>query len=148
MWYHGTPRWQDILDKGIDIDAPKHSDPGDFGWGIYLTARLARVKSYGRVFEVEIDTSRMAYISNPYFLDGLRRLEPITTEEQLFYSLAYGSDGEMWTVQGTKEERILAARRVQCGFLGAGYAGIISDYDEGEAVLFESCPILNVKLLT
>jgi hypothetical protein len=146
MWYHGTPRWKDILDKGINIDAPKHSDPGDFGWGIYLTAKLIRAKIYGRVFIVEIDTSKMAYVSNPYFLDGLRRLAPVTAEEQLFYSLAYNEDGEMLTLQGTKEERIAAARRVQRGFLDAGYSGIVSDYDEGEAVLFESAPILSAKL--
>lgn len=147
MWYHGTPRWQAVIDNGINIDAPKHSDPGDFGWGIYLTTKLTRAKTYGRVFVVEISTSKMAYIPNPYFLDGLRRLAPITEEEKLFYSLAYGADGEMLTVQGSKEERIAAACRIQRSFLDAGYSGIVSDYDRGETVLFDSSPILSVKLL-
>jgi len=147
MWYHGTPRWQNILDQGINIDAPKHSDPGDFGWGIYLTGKLLRARVYGRVFEVEIDTSRMAYISNPYFLEGLRRVIPITPEEKLFYSLAYDEAGEMLTIQGSKEDRIATARHIQRGFLEAGYTGIISDYDEGEAVLFDSSPILSLELL-
>jgi len=148
MWYHGTPRWRDILEKGIDIDAPKHSDPGDLGWGIYLTGKLIRAKVYGRVFEIEIDTSRMAYIPNPYFLEGLSRLQPITPEEKLFYSLAYDTEGEMLTLHGSKENRITAARAIQRGFLDAGYAGIVSDYDEGEAVLFEAGPIFSIELLS
>lgn len=148
MWYHGTPRWQAIIDEGINIDAPKHSDPGDFGWGIYLTGNLTKAKVYGRVFTVGIDTSRMAYISNPYFLEGVHRLQPVTAEEKFFYSLAYDNTGEMLTLHGSKEERIAAARLVQRGFLDAGYSGIVSDYDEGEAVLFESSPILSVELLS
>jgi len=146
MWYHGTPRWQDILDKGIDIDAPKHSDPGDFGWGIYLTGKLSRARVYGRVFQIDIDARNMAYVSNPYFLVGLKRVLPTTPEEKLFYSLAYDSAGEMKTLHGSRESRIAAARAIQRGFLDAGYSGIVSDYDEGEAVLFETSPLLSVKL--
>jgi hypothetical protein len=146
MWYHGTPRWQDILNKGIDIDAPKHSDPGDFGWGIYLTRKLSRAQVYGRVFQVDIDTRGMAYVPNPYFLVGLQQVAPSSPEELLFYSLAY-LNGEMRTLHGSNKERIEAARAIQAGFLAAGYCGIVSDYDEGEAVLFEASPILSVKLI-
>lgn len=146
-WYHGTPRWQQILDDGVDIDAPKHSDPGDFGWGVYLTKRLTRARSYGKVFEVIIDTTNLALIPNPYFLAGLQTVIPNTPEEKLFYSLAFGSSGDMLTTTGTAAERIAASRKIQTAFLAAGYQGILSNYDGGEAVLFHASPIRSLILL-
>lgn len=147
QWYHGTPRWKSILDDGIDIDAPKHSDPGDFGWGIYLTKRLTRAQRYGKVFQLTVETDKLAHVPNPYFLSGLQALTPVTPEEKLFYSLAFDANDNMLTVSGTNQERIAASKKIRNSFLAAGYLGIISDYDGGEAVLFNTAPIRSLLLL-
>lgn len=155
IWYHGTSKWEEILRSGVNIDAPRPTaDTGDFGWGFYLTKRLGRAKNRGKVLQIIIDPSRLAYISNPYSADTR------TPAEQLFTALAFQADGDkpdwyqhqsqslrMLTVTGTKQEREAASKRIQQEFLAQGYQGIITDYEDGEAVLFSTEPILDIRLL-
>lgn len=151
VWYHGTPKWREILSAGINIDAPRPTaDSGDFGWGFYLTRRLPRAKAHGKVFEVSIDTSKLAYISNPY----LGKTD--TSEEQLFTNLAFVREQDdyddafdslvMLTTTGTKQDREEASKRIRQEFLQRGWLGIKTDYEGGEVVLFDTTPILNLKL--
>jgi hypothetical protein len=125
-WYHGTTpaNAAKIRAEGFDVDAPRRSDPGDFGWGIYLTDRPSRARSYGReVLAVTIDESRFARLPNPYFLKGLEQVEPRTAAEKLFYSAAFDDEGHMLTV--SSPDRVGAAKAVTRAFLAKGYAGII-----------------------
>ena len=141
--YHGTSRERAalILAGGVDFEAPRTRDPGDFGWGFYLTACLSRARVCGEVvLEVVVDTSTFAYLPHPYFLDGLTRIEPTTEAGHLFHDTVFTLiDGEWWrmsTVNGTAEERESAARKVRTVFLAHGYAGIETPHDEGEVVVF------------
>ena len=45
-FYHGTSREQAAAMRidGIDMSAPRKRDPGDFGWGFYLTGDLERAQ--------------------------------------------------------------------------------------------------------
>jgi len=57
--YHGTTPegMKKIPEEGFYLEAERTSDPGDFGWGIYLTGMPARAKSYGgrNVLRVEVN---------------------------------------------------------------------------------------------
>ena len=69
--YHGTSEAsaQSILDQGIDIDAERRRDPGDFGWGFYLTGDRERAARMGRVvLSVTINVARFAFLEFPYFI--------------------------------------------------------------------------------
>lgn len=149
VWYHGSPKWQEILENGIDFDAPRRSDPGDFGWGFYLTKRYSRAKVNGRVLQFVIDTTQLAYIANPY------EAKKDTLEERLFENLAFmyhDWDGDpypggiMLTLQGGIEKRIQTAKKIRKEFLSRGYQGILTDYEGGELVLFSDKPILEIKV--
>jgi len=157
IWYHGSPKLQQILDQGFDIDAPRIQDPGDFGWGIYLTTRVYRARYHSTedtILAVEIETDRFAYIQNPYFMYGLTsftrpgqrgQLFPETFEEHLFFDIAFeptDSGYEMALVRGKhREEKSKLVRQV---FINEGYDGIITDHDGGEAVIFNADAIVNV----
>lgn len=49
-FYHGTTKEnaENILKNGVDIDAIRIHDAGDFGWGFYVTPKLSLAKAYGR----------------------------------------------------------------------------------------------------
>lgn len=145
-WFHGTSQdtWDSIKEHGVDFEARRKSDPGDMGWGFYLTGNLARAKSYGStVLEAEVEESALAVIPNPYFLDGLERTQPQTAAEKLFFSLAF--DGEkMLTVNGTTKEREDTAKEIRRTFLRYGYKGIRSSYAGGETVIFDSSAIIKI----
>lgn len=146
-WYHGTraETAKLILSKGVDTEAPKTSDPGDFGWGFYLTKRWARAKAYGEVvLSVGIDPGGLAYIANPYFFKGFKVTKPKTMEEHLFHQIAFAPDGSMKTVTGDRRERVKVSRAIREAFLSAGYLGILSDYDGGEVVLFDDAAAIRV----
>lgn len=130
-----------ILVEGFSLDVARRSDPGDFGWGIYLTDAPSRARCYGAVvLSVEIDDSRFARIKNPYFLEGLNEVQPVTPEEKLFHGVAF-RDGSMLSVRASSDdERIVIARRIRKVFVEAGYAGIIAGPDkrgQSEVVVFE-----------
>lgn len=131
-FFHGTQRRDAILSSGIDSEAARSHDPGDFGWGFYIDRRRGRAEAYGDVLEIELDSRRMAHIASPYFLDGLTALEPSTPEEKLFHDLAFAGD-EMETVSGENREGI--AKAIRETFLRHGYTGILTD--SGEAVVFD-----------
>lgn len=163
IWYHGSSNLQQILDEGFDIDAPRIQDPGDFGWGIYLTSRVYRARYHSEsstILAVEIEIDRFAYIQNPYFLVGpisfarpgqQGQLFPKTFEEHLFFDIAFEatdhagarpSGYEMSLVSGKhREEKSKLVRQV---FMNVGYDGIITDHDGGEAVIFNTDAIVNI----
>lgn len=149
VWYHGTRRWQEILNAGLSIDAPKVTDPGDFGWGIYLTKSRVLSAIFGRVFRITLDDTNLAYIENPYFLheDGGGQRFPVTPAEQLFYSEAFNGDGDMLTIKGDLASRIAVAKNIQRVFLANGFAGIKADYGHAETVLFNLSPVVTIELL-
>lgn len=137
-YLHGTSQADTILAEGFDIEAPRRSDPGDLGWGIYLTDEPSRARAYGEVLRVEIETIRFARIKSPYFLDGFKEIEPTTDEEKLFYGLAF-KDGSMLSVTADSEDRVAVAKRIREGFLAAGFDGILAGPDRNlqvEVVVF------------
>lgn len=135
-----------ILTEGFSLETRRQSDPGDFGWGIYLTDAPSRARSYGsEVLRVTIATERYARIKNPYFLEGLREVEPQTAEEKLFHQTVF-EGGKMLTVKG--EDREGVARRVREVFMEAGYDGIIAGPDrqgQCEVVVFRTSSILRIE---
>lgn len=146
--FHGTSTDSaaKVLAEGFDVDAERRSDPGDLGWGTYLTNRSARARAYGEVLEVEIDESRFARLPNPYFLDGLSEVEPETLVERVFHRLVF-ANGIMLTVKGSKEERVIVAKRIAEAFMTAGYAGIIAGpFRDGsiEVVIFDPSAVISV----
>lgn len=65
MYFHGTtPDLADkILTEGFDLAAPRLSDPGDFGWGVYLTDHIERARGYGKgLLRVTVDTQQFAVV--------------------------------------------------------------------------------------
>jgi hypothetical protein len=142
--YHGSPFAQKIMDGGIDLGFRRTSDPGDFGWGFYLTNSLNRAKNYGQVLQVTIDDRLYARIPNPYFLERLQILSPETPEEHLFYDLAFDPvTGEMLTVTGPQREAI--CKRIREVFLQHGYAGIVTDLHDQETVVFDPGSIIKIE---
>ena len=102
-FYHGTSkeRAAEILERGVDLNAPRSHDPGDFGWGLYLTQNLVRAQQYGSVIlEVDVDLECFAHVPNPYFIEKLVPTQPQTPPERLFYSLAFDGEGRMKRVAG------------------------------------------------
>lgn len=126
-FYHGTSAANAgrVISHGFDVDARTHSDPGDFGWGTYLTSEPARARQYGNtVLAVTVDTDNFARIRNPYFLEGLKSIKPKGAIERLFYGVAFDKKGDMLTVTGDDREAV--SRKVALAFLDAGYDGIIT----------------------
>jgi len=143
-FYHGSPYALDIARSGIDIGFRRTSDPGDFGWGFYLTNSLSRAKAYGQILRVTIDESRYARIPNPYFLNRLQILYPVTPEEHLFYDLAFDPvSGDMLTVTGPQREMV--CKKIREVFLQRGYVGIITDLHDQETVVFDPESIIKIE---
>jgi len=151
-FYHGTSLDAAgvIVQEGFRLDMPQAHDVGDFGQGIYLTHELARAQSYGRaILTVEADVTHCARVPNPYFLDGLRTVEPRTEAERLFFLIAFDSAGRMRTcgphVQAAA--RAHAAHELREAFLDAGYTGIVTDRPDGEAVIFDLAAVRVVEIV-
>lgn len=145
--YHGTLCPNEILARGFDIDAPRRCDPGDFGWGVYLTSNIARAKGYGTVLAVEVDLSALALVPNPYFLtpEG-GRLRSTSPMEELFYGYVFAEGPAfMRTVNSRGEEREAHAKEVRKIFLTAGYKGIRTYTYDRETVVFDTTAILSVE---
>lgn len=146
---HGTNYPEKILQEGFSMEAARRSDPGDFGWGIYLTNQKARAASYGTILQVHVDTSKMAFIKNPYFLNPDGSLAPrATQEEKLFYEQVF-PHGEDWmnTVLARGDERVANCKRVRELFMGHGYTGIKTAWMDQETVVFDLNVIQEVKAL-
>lgn len=98
----------------------------------------------GAILELKIDTSKFAYIENPYFLDEFEERKPQTYEEELFYDIVFSS-GEMSTVKSARNRKNVA-KKVGQVFLKNGYKGIETNVDGGEAVIFDSSCIKSIGL--
>lgn len=146
-FFHGSRRAEAIVTDGFDIEAPRTTDPGDFGWGVYLTDRVARARCHGEVLAVDVDTSRFAYIPSPYFIDGFDERTPETDVERLFYDLAF-KNGKPLLIVGSQEQRVAIAKAIRSAFIEAGYDGILSAPDrmgQVEAVVFHIDAIQSVS---
>jgi hypothetical protein len=144
LWWHGTRAADAILAHGVDFAAGRASDPGDLGWGFYLSGSRARARCYGRqLLRVTIRPARFAYLPNPYFLDGMNSVAPTTDVERLFYAHAFESD-DMKTCSA-RHDNEAAAKAVRDAFVAAGYAGIITPYEGGEAVVFTPDGIAKIE---
>jgi hypothetical protein len=133
----------DILSDGFDFGAVRRSDPGDFGWGLYLTRSLARARAIGSdVLIVMVDISRFARIPNPYFLSGTKEMVPHTEAERLFHRSAF-RNGEMITVMGNEADRVAASKDLAEVFVRRGWGGIVTDGDE--VVVFDSGCIRSIQ---
>jgi hypothetical protein len=138
-FYHGTSEKnaESIERDGFDLEALRRSDPGDLGWGIYLTNSIHRARAYGSaVLEVVVQAGNFAKLPNPYFLKGMEELKPETDVEKLFYENAFDSDGNMLTIHG---DRVAAAKNISRAFILNGYDGIIGEVGPGqiEVVVFQ-----------
>ncbi|GAF80493.1 unnamed protein product, partial [marine sediment metagenome] len=91
-------------------------------------------------------TARFAFLANPYFLDGFKAIAPKTKAERLFYSVAFRDGAErMRTTSGNREARAVAAKEIRRVFLQAGYHGIKTPHDGGEAVVFDLDAIKSMR---
>jgi hypothetical protein len=139
--FHGTRHPESVL-SGVRMDVPREKDAGDFGWGFYCTWDHRRAGKYGEVLVVDVDLHKFAYIPNPYFLRGLREVEPRTDVEKLFHSIAF-HDGVMKNVQAGYD-REETAKAIRVAFLEAGYDGIVSE-DHRELVVFNPAAVQAVN---
>lgn len=145
-FFHGTTNAERILKEGFDMDADRASDPGDFGWGIYLTPNRERARGHGPVLEVIVDTEGFAKIPNPYFLVKGENIRPKTPEELLFYNLVFCGDcTTMLTVRGIFQRRVMLCKLVREEFLLCNYTGILTEHDEAETVVFDPSTIISIK---
>lgn len=148
-FYHGTSRHKAkaILAVGIDPDAERSHDEGDFGRGFYVTQDLTRARTYGdAVLEVDIDLSQFAYIENPYFCEKLQLLQPKTDVERLFYGIAFDPEsGEMRTCCHTLPDHAETATQIRDTFLEVGYLGITTGRPDRETVVFSSSTVVSVR---
>ena len=141
--FHGTRDPESVL-KGIDLDAPRARDPGDFGWGFYCTLNLARACNHGHVLRVDVDLSEFAHINYPYFLNKGEPVEPITPEEKLLHGILFtNGEGLMRTVRGSSSSREEVAKEVRREFLRHGWKGIVSESLE-ELVVFDASVVRSV----
>lgn len=142
--YHGTPTAEAILTEGVRMDIERRADPGDFGWGFYLTLDLSRASNFGDVLQVVVDDSELARIDNPYFLHRLETVEPVTPEEKLFFGIVFGPDREMMNVRGPWDQRVRVSKQVREAFLEAGWKGIYSE-SQRELVVFDPAVVRSVR---
>ena len=143
-FFHGTnaEAAASILKDGVDIDHPRKKDPGDFGQGFYLTTMLIRAKVNGHsILEVDVDTSKFAFIPNPY--------QPIIGTEAgfLFKSLAFTSKDEMLTCAHCfrNEERKAACVKIRKTFMDRGFQGIMTKHHGDETVVFDLAAIKSIS---
>jgi len=150
-YLHGThpDTAEKVLADGFDVEVPRRSDPGDFGWGVYLTSKLSRAKSYGStILEVEIDEVQFVRMTNPYFLDGLKSVEPSTFAEKLFHRIAFDGD-TMLTVKDPPpakpgfpepKSRVEVCKEIAQQFTIRGVAGIIAGPFPGRRIRGRGIP--------
>jgi len=145
-FYHGTSqeKAEAILRKGVDMEHKRTRDPGDVGWGFYLTTDLERARNCGPVvLEVVINVKTFARIPNPYFLAGLNSVKPTTPDEHLFHGIVM-DEWKMRTVNGRWDDRVTAAKEVRDTFMAAGHLGIMTSHDGNETVVFDLAAIQSV----
>ena len=148
IFYHGTTNEaaDAILEHGFSQTIERRRDPGDFGWGTYLTQMLERAENLGEaVLEVKVDTSSFGHIENPYFLSGLDTVEPRTEHERMYFDSVMGPQGLMKTVRGTLSSRTAAALEISSLFMDHGMGGFTTGLEDRETVVFDPGTIKSVR---
>ena len=119
--YHGTTSegMKKIPQEGFSLEAERTSDPGDFGWGVYLTGMPARAKAYGgiNILRVEVD------FDNPLKFSSVS--EAYKWRELLVqkYGDTIHGIGNTWEEKAKSRAEI--AKRWREELLRQGYDGII-----------------------
>lgn len=165
--YHGSPRKEEILERGFDVEAPRASNPGDFGWGIYLTSDLARAKASGPVLEVQTCFETPLVLHSPYrihapetagdkFIAELRKkygdtIHGLTDEEAIELHRKGKSPEEIAEI--SRQNRIYASRKWAEEIQKAGYDAVVWEKpwlykpieENYEVVIFDPNKIKGVK---
>lgn len=159
LWYHATDRSSalSIIADGVRLDLDHKRDPGDFGWGFYLTRDKRRASAIDRVLlQVEFQRDQCVYLENPYFMRDGRTFRPGTYIELLFHRLCFlerhrldtrNEPQVMGTVHGTPQERTVVAKAIRGAFLLRGFRGIVTGHAGGEAVIFDPDILTSVELI-
>jgi len=104
--YHGSSAIDKIINEGFRIEVPRTRDPGDFGWGIYLSDSISRAFAAGgkdirpgkeRVVATKVKVKNPLVLKCPYSICE----KPETSGDQLIWELRrkYGD-----TVRGLTED--------------------------------------------
>lgn len=168
--YHGSQAKEEILKKGFDIEAPRVADPGDFGWGIYLTGDLSRAKATGgpkNVLDVQACFKKPLVLHSPYavheaetpgdkFIDELREkhgdpVHGLTDEEAIELHRQGKSPDEIADIGA--QNRVKTSRKWAEEIQKAGYDAAIWEkpYYHGpieknfEVVIFDPQKIKSVR---
>ena len=141
LLYHGTSpiRLEKILEEGFSLEAERVSDPGDFGWAVYLTGSLSRAKAAGwkNVLQVEVNlknplvfkTEKGAY---SWFLRNMHS--------------KYGN-----SIIGPMDKRIESAKKYREVLMKEGYDSVVVELDgyskeaPWEVAIFDLTCIKNIK---
>lgn len=140
--YHGARVKEEILRRGFDIEAPRVADPGDFGWGIYLTSDLNRARATGgtkNVLDVQACFKNPLVLHAPYsinppetagdrFINQLRErygdtVHGLTTEEAIELHRQGKSPDQIATI--TYGNRVRASKKWAEEIQRAGYDAVI-----------------------
>lgn len=157
-YYHESPFADIILKEGFSMEVERRSDPGDFGWGVYLWSTPHHMPK-GYTLEVDVDISRFAVIHDPYTPVNPYEIRHDTPDEALFRELAFGTNqwgnevmatihpiiknGEEWSRERT-------CKNIRDTFLKRGVQGFITYHDHRsieEIVLFDLSTIKDIRQL-
>lgn len=135
--YHGSRYAKEICLTGFDLWAPRTSDVGDLGWGIYLTSNWHEARRYagpqGGVLEVDVNTDDFLFVKE-------RFKGPHTDAEKLWWEVIGADDeGRLLTVSLPHPEREEHSKRVRQRFLDMGIKGVATGPYRGdyEVVVFD-----------
>jgi len=168
--YHGSLAKEQILTRGFDINAPRSRDPGDFGWGIYLTSSVGKAKAVAgmsNVLEVRVCFTRPLILHSPYsignpettgdwFIRGLREKygDPVhgLTPEEVEELYRQGKSNEQ-IKQLDDDNRVTSAKKWAEEIQKAGYDAVVWEkpYRYGkivphyEVVIFDPSQITEIK---
>ena len=146
--YHGTTfeGMKAIIERGFKLEAERRSDPGDFGWGIYLTGHLSRAKAIGGKYVLEVEVE----LKNPLVFKSISEAYKFADEMALKLGITIHGKGN--TPEERFQDRVKNSKKWREYFLRQGYDGIII-YDPDplwkgapyEVVVFDLSAIKSVK---
>ncbi|MAG24176.1 hypothetical protein CMI47_01225 [Candidatus Pacearchaeota archaeon] len=149
LYYHGTTKKaaEEILAHGFSHAIERRRDPGDFGWGTYLTQMRERAENLGEaVLEVHVDTSSFEHITHPYFRDRNDLVWPQTDAQRIFFDMVMEPGGRrMKTVHGPLASRREVALEIAQLFREQGIGGFTTGLEDGETVVFDLRAIKNIR---
>jgi hypothetical protein len=130
--YHGSPDASRIFTEGFDLWTKRNTDPGDLGWGIYLTGNWYWARQFAggegaeaNVIELDIDPAKLARIRHE--IVGCGKEPNLNKAERLWRKVVECSAfGIPLTIASEPKERAKVAKMVRRRFMRAGYTGILA----------------------